>query len=107
MIQKDPLTRLLVKNNFETLNNVTSDKIPLSNSFLQQLRTMSIPDSSALDYDFSIKEISAACGELKNKKSGSPDGILNEMLKYDRFCLLPCLKNCLIIFYCLECDQRV
>ena len=63
---------------------------------------MSIPDSSALDYEFSIKVISAAFGELKNKKSGDPDGILNEMLKYGQFCLLPCLKNCLIISYCLK-----
>lgn len=99
------------KNYFETLNKVTLDKIPLSNSFLQQLRTMSIPDSSALDYEFSIKEINAACGELKNKKSGGPDGILNEMFKYGQFCPLPCLKKCLIISYCLEltleCGQRV
>ena len=72
---------------------------------------MSIPNSSALDYEFSIKDISAACGELKNKKSGDPDGILNEMLKYGQFCLLHCLKNCLLISYCLEltleCGQRV
>lgn len=46
-----------------------------------------------LDKNISQKEIIEACRNLKNGKSCGLDGILNEMIKYGQFALLPCLEK--------------
>ena len=81
------------KDYFKNLNSIDPSKISLANSFLEQLGSFHIPESCVLDHEFSLNEISAACLELKNNKSGGADGLLNEMLKYGQFVLLPCFQR--------------
>ena len=70
----------------------------MEKSFLERFKSMNIPESSALDQDFSARENSAACNDLKNNKSGGSDGVLNKMLKVGQFSLLPCFSVFLTTF---------
>ena len=84
------------KDYFKNLNSIEPSRISLAKSFLEQFKSIQIPENCVLDQHFSLNEIRAACQELKNKKSGGADGLLNEMLKYDQFILFmgtPRAKN--------------
>ena len=77
------------KDFLKNLNPVDTSNITLSKSFLERLGSLHIPESCVLDQEYSLNEISATCLELKNNKSGGGDGLLNVMLKYGQFVLLP------------------
>ena len=81
------------KDYFKNLNSIEPSKISLAKSFLEQFKSIRIQENCVLDQDFTLNEVSAACQELKNKKSGGADGLLNEMLKYGQFILLPCFQR--------------
>ena len=81
------------KDYFKNLFSIEPSKISLAKSFLEQFKSIRIPENCVLDQDFSLNEISAACQELKNRKSGGADGLLNEMLKYGQFIVLPCFQR--------------
>ena len=66
---------------FQEPYTIEPSKISLAKSFFEQFKSMRIPENCVLDQDFSLNEVSAACQELENKKSGGADGLLNEMLK--------------------------
>ena len=78
------------KDYFKNLNSVDPSKMSLSKSFLERLGSFHIPESCVLDQEFSLDEFSAA---NKNNKNGGADGLLNEMLKYGQFVLLPCFQR--------------
>lgn len=79
---------------FKELNQVGNEKSSQDLYFKNILKVTPTPGSiDILDEPLSIKEISRASCKLKNNKTSGPDGILNEMLKYGQFALLPSLKK--------------
>ena len=56
------------KDYFKNLNSIEPLKISLAKSFLEQFKSIRIPENCVFDQHFSLNEISAACQELKKRK---------------------------------------
>ena len=56
------------KDYFKNLNSIEPSKISLAKSFLEQFKSIRIPENCVLDQDFTLNEVSAACQELKTRK---------------------------------------
>ena len=56
------------KNYFKNLNSIEPSKISLAKSFLEQFKSIRIPENCVLDQDFSLNKFSAACQELKKQE---------------------------------------
>ena len=80
---------------FKNLNNLQSNKADLDKKFLEQLNSLLVSDKkcTVLDNCITPRKITQACSKLKNGKSSGPDSILNEMLKFGLFALLPGLTK--------------
>ena len=82
------------KKYFESLSSVPEkhkEKVDLMKSML---RDFPLPPPSEVLYKYiSSKEILSACKTLCNGKSSGSDSILNEMLKYGAFYILPCFEK--------------
>lgn len=87
-----PITPSVLLDHFKELNKVSGEKSLINDYFKNCLNTTIIPNGTdILDNPITIKEISKACLKLKNNKSSGHDGILNEMIKYGQFALMPSL----------------
>ncbi|MEW8544951.1 MAG: reverse transcriptase family protein, partial [Candidatus Thiodiazotropha sp.] len=79
---------------FSKLYSVPNNKMQRINEIKQLLEQCSLPDSNiCLDREVCKNEIVEACKKLKNGKSCGFDGILNEMIKYGQYDLLPCIEK--------------
>lgn len=89
-----PINPEQLLNHFKDLNKVSGKKSTISKYFNNVLKSIDVPDGvDILDKPITINEVSKACFKLKNNKSSGHDGILNEMLKYGQFALLPALNK--------------